>query len=66
MKRLQCVFGRHWYKPGAASLELLAEDGKAWAFKVTDRCVYCGAENVIYIKIPKPTWLAKEENHEQT
>ena len=55
--RLACLFGRHWYKTGEENLKLLAEDDRAWAYEITNTCVYCGAENVIYAKIPKPAPL---------
>ena len=59
MKRIGCIFGRHWYKAGSAKSELLAENDKAWAYRIISECVYCGAENVMYVKIQKPPSVRK-------
>lgn len=52
--RIGCLFGKHWYKTGNEDLELLAENDKAWAYMITNCCVYCGKEYSMYARIPKP------------
>lgn len=57
MKRISCIFGRHWYKPSEIELYLAEKKPNSNVYRIIARCVYCGKEKELLIEIPN--WAAE-------
>lgn len=58
MRRLSCIFGRHWYKPSEIELYLAEKKPHSNVYRTIARCMYCGKENEQLIEIPH-CWRAE-------
>lgn len=52
MKRISCIFGRHWYKPSEIELYLAEKKPHSNVYRAIAKCMYCGKENEQLIEIP--------------
>ena len=52
MKRIPCIFGRHWYKPSEIELYLVEKKRLSNVYRSIAKCMYCGKENEQLIEIP--------------
>lgn len=57
MKRISCIFGRHWYKPSEIELYIVEKKPHSNVYRAIARCMYCGKENEQLIEIPLPLCL---------
>ena len=61
MKRISCIFGRHWYKPSEIELYIVEEKPHITVYRAIARCMYCGKENEQLIEIPH-CWSERSED----
>lgn len=52
MKRISCIFGRHWYKPSEIELYLAEKKPNSNVYRSIVKCMYCGKMNEQLIEIP--------------
>lgn len=52
MRRISCIFGRHWYKPSEIELYLAEKKPNSNVYRAIARCMYCGKTNEQLIEIP--------------
>lgn len=64
MKRISCIFGRHWYKPSEIELYLAEKKPNSNVYRSIAKCMYCGKEDEQLIEIPYPHWLTERSEDE--
>lgn len=64
MRRISCIFGRHWYKPSEIELYLAKKKPHSNVYRAIARCMYCGKENEQFIEIPH--WVAERSEDGET
>ncbi len=52
MKRISCIFGRHWYKPSEIEQYLVEKKPNSNVYRFIAKCMYCGKPNEQLIEIP--------------
>lgn len=52
MKRISCIFGRHWYKPSEIELYLAEKKPNSNVYREMAKCMYCGKTYERFIEIP--------------